>query len=214
MPSTGTADAARPWRLFALIVPLAAWSAYRPHDAGTWLLEALPVLLGLPLVLWLWPRFAWTRLALWLMLAHGAILLVGAHYTYALTPPGFWLQDLLGFSRNPYDRLGHLAQGFVPAILAREVLLRQTPLRPGFWLGLLVTAFCLAFSAFYELIEWWVALAIGADADAFLATQGDVWDTQWDMFLALVGALLAQLTLSRRHDREFAALAAPKMDHH
>lgn len=163
-------------------------------------------MLGMPLLLGLWPRFVWTRLALWLMLLHCAILLLGAHYTYAEVPAGLWLRDMLDLSRNHYDRLGHLAQGFVPAILAREILLRKTALKRGFWLILLVTSFCLAFSAFYELIEWWVAIAIGADADAFLATQGDPWDTQWDMFLALIGALTSQLLLSRLHDRELARL--------
>ncbi|MGL6070607.1 DUF2238 domain-containing protein [Craterilacuibacter sp.] len=196
----------RPWWLLLWLLPITLWSAIAPHDRATWLLEALPVLLGLPLVLGLWPRFAWTRLALWLMLLHSAILLQGAHYTYAEVPAGLWLRDALDLSRNHYDRLGHLAQGFVPAILAREVLLRKTALKRGFWLTLLVTSFCLAFSAFYELIEWWVAISIGADADAFLATQGDRWDTQWDMFLALIGALTSQLLLSRLHDRELARL--------
>lgn len=188
------------------LLPLVLWSGIAPTDRATWLLEALPVLLGAPLLLWAWPRFAWTPLALSLMLAHAAILLIGAHYTYAEVPAGLWLRDALDLTRNHYDRLGHLAQGFVPAILAREVLRRRTPLRPGGWLVLLTTSFCLAFSAFYELIEWWVAVAIGADADAFLATQGDPWDTQWDMFLALAGALASQLLLSGLHERELARL--------
>ncbi|MXR38355.1 DUF2238 domain-containing protein [Neisseriaceae bacterium B2N2-7] len=196
----------RPWWLLLLLLPLVLWSAIAPTDRATWLLEALPVLLGAPLLLWAWPRFVWTPLALCLMLVHAAILLIGAHYTYAEVPAGLWLRDAFDLARNHYDRLGHLAQGFVPAILAREVLLRRTPLRPGLWLVLLTTSCCLAFSAFYELIEWWVAVAIGADANAFLATQGDPWDTQWDMFLALVGALASQLLLSGLHERELVRL--------
>lgn len=197
----------RPWAPFALVGMVVLWSVIRPHDMATWWLEAIPALLGLPLVLWLWPRFAWTSLAVWAMALHAVVLLVGAHYTYALTPLGFWLQDLFDFSRNPYDRLGHLAQGFFPAILAREVLRRKTPLRAG-WLTFLVICFCLAFSAFYELVEWWTALAIGAGADAFLATQGDPWDTQWDMFLALCGALVSQLFFARAHECQIGRLTA------
>ena len=137
-----------------------------------------------------------------LMAAHAVMLIIGGHYTYARVPAGFWVQDWLGLARNHYDRLGHFAQGFEPAILARELLLRRTPLRRGGWLFLLATACCLAFSAFYELVEWWTALLAGDGATDFLATQGDPWDTQWDMFLALLGALAAQLALSRLHDAQ------------
>ena len=132
--------------------------------------------------------------------------MAGGHYTYAEVPLGEWAKSAFGFARNHYDRLGHLAQGFVPAVLAREVLLRKTPLRRGGWLRLLVTSVCLAFSALYELVEWAMALATGEAATAFLGTQGDPWDTQWDMFLALCGALLAQALLSRLHDRQLAPL--------
>jgi putative membrane protein len=132
--------------------------------------------------------------------------MLGAHYTYALVPLGFWLQELLDFARNPYDRIGHLAQGFVPAIVARELLLRHTPLRRGGWLFTLVAASCLAISACYEFLEWWAAIIGGGSAEAFLGTQGDVWDTQWDMFLALCGAIAAQLLLGRIHDRALAGL--------
>jgi putative membrane protein len=128
--------------------------------------------------------------------------MIGGHYTYARVPLGFWVQDLFDFSRNHYDRLGHIAQGFIPAIVVREILLRRSPLRPGKWLFFLVASVCLAISACYEFIEWWTALLGGEDADAFLGTQGDVWDTQWDMFLALIGAILAQLSLARLHDRQ------------
>ena len=124
------------------------------------------------------------------------------------SPAGFWFQDLLDLSRNHYDRLGHLAQGFIPAILTRELLLRLSPLRPGRWLAFLVVCVCLAFSAFYEMLEWWTALAAGEAADAFLGTQGDIWDTQWDMFLALVGSLAALIFLSRLHDQSMARIVA------
>jgi putative membrane protein len=151
-------------------------------------------------------RFPLTPLVYRLLFVHGLILMLGGAYTYARVPLGFWLQDALDLSRNHYDRLGHLAQGFIPAMLAREILVRATPLRPGGWLFFLVTCVVLAISASYEFIEWGAALAMGADADAFLATQGDVWDTQWDMFLALLGALAAQSLLSRLHNRQLARL--------
>jgi putative membrane protein len=162
-------------------------------------------MVALAVVAWNWIAFPLTRLLCWLLAAHALVLIHGGAYTYAQTPAGFWLQDLLHTVRNPWDRVGHLVQGFVPAILARELLLRLTPLRRGGWLAYLVLAACLSFSALFELIEWWSALAFGADADAFLATQGDPWDTQWDMFLCLCGAIAALLLLSRLHDRQLGA---------
>ncbi|NDY41958.1 DUF2238 domain-containing protein [Dissulfurirhabdus thermomarina] len=192
--------------LVALVLAALAVSAIHPADRLTWFLEAFPVLVGLPLALATHRAFPLTPLLQRLLVLHALILLGGAHYTYAKVPLGFWLQDLLHLTRNPYDRIGHLAQGFVPAILAREVLLRRSPLRPGKWLFFLVVCVCLAVSAFYELIEWWTALAGGASAQAFLGTQGDVWDTQWDMFCALIGAVAAQLLLARPHDRALARL--------
>ena len=155
----------------------------------------------MPLLLATRRRFPLTPLAYRLLFVHALILMLGGHYTYAEVPLGFWVGKALGFSRNHYDRLGHFAQGFVPAILAREILLRRSPLRPGRWLFFLVACVCLAISATYELIEWWTALATGEGATAFLGTQGDPWDTQWDMFLALVGALSALALLGRAHDR-------------
>jgi len=134
--------------------------------------------------------------------------MVGGHYTYAHVPLGFWLQDLFDVARNPYDRIGHFMQGFTPAIIVREILVRRSPLRPGKWLFFLVSCVCLAISAVYEFIEWWAALLLGQGAQEFLGTQGDPWDTQWDMFLALVGAIAAQLALARVHDRQLAALRA------
>ena len=176
-------------------------SGIEPADRATWLLEVFPVLIGVPLLVATRRRFPLSRLLLWLLAAHALILILGGHYTYAKVPPGFWVQETFGFARNHYDRLGHLAQGFVPAILAREILLRLSPVERGGWLFLLVTCVCLAVSAVYELLEWWTALLAGEAATAFLGTQGDPWDTQWDIFLALIGALSAQLTLARAHDR-------------
>jgi putative membrane protein len=150
--------------------------------------------------------FPLTSLAYVLISVHACILMLGGHYTYAEVPLGDWLKDALHLARNPYDRIGHFAQGFVPAILAREILIRKTPLRSGGWLFFLVSCVCLAISACYEFVEWWTAVASGSAADAFLGSQGDPWDTQWDMFTCLLGALTAQLTLSRVHDRQLAAL--------
>ncbi|TXH68558.1 MAG: DUF2238 domain-containing protein [Lysobacteraceae bacterium] len=188
--------------LVALVLIALVVSGIAPKDRLTWLLEVVWVIIALPLVVLNWPRFPLTRLLVWLLAAHSLVLIHGGAHTYAETPLGFWLRDTFGFARNPWDRVGHLMQGFEPAILARELLLRLTPLRRGGWLTYLVLAACLSFSAFFELIEWWAALIYGADADAFLATQGDVWDTQWDMFLCLCGAALALLLFTRVHNRQ------------
>lgn len=188
--------------ILALVAGVLLWSAIAPNDRLTWLMEVIWVLAGIPLLIATRGRFPLTRLLYWLLAIHAVILIYGGQYTYAETPLGDWARDAFGLARNHYDRLGHFAQGFVPAILARELLLRLTPLRPGGWLFYLVCAACLSFSAFFEFIEWWAALIMGGDADAYLATQGDVWDTQWDMFLALCGSILAQLTLTRLHDRQ------------
>ena len=186
--------------IIALIV-----SGIAPKDRLTWLLEVIWVIVAIPIIALNWRRFPLTRLLCWLMVAHALVLIYGGTYTYAETPLGFWLRDVFDFQRNPWDRVGHLMQGFVPAILARELLLRCTPLRRGGWLIYLVLAACLSFSAMFELIEWWAALIYGADADAFLATQGDVWDTQWDMFLCLAGAALSLVLWSRLHDRQLGS---------
>jgi putative membrane protein len=215
MSARRASDAARsvasrePAALLALVVAVLVWSGIGPHDRLTWLLEVFPVLLGAPILVATRRRFPLSALAYRLLALHALILMVGGHYTYARVPLGFAVQDALGLARNHYDRLGHLAQGFVPAILAREVLLRTSPLRPGRWLFFLVTCVCLSVSAVYELLEWWAALAGGQAADAFLGTQGDPWDTQWDIFLALVGALSAQWLLTGAHDRSLARLVAP-----
>jgi putative membrane protein len=181
-------------------------SAIHPKDSFTWLLEVAPILIGVPVLAATYRRFPLTPLAYRLLLVHALILMIGGHYTYAEVPLGFWVRDALGLARNHYDRLGHFAQGFVPAILAREILLRRSPLRPGKWLFFLVTCVCLAVSACYELVEWWTAVLTGDSATAFLGTQGDPWDTQWDMFLALIGAITAQVTLHRAHDRQLERL--------
>jgi putative membrane protein len=193
--------------LAVMALALAA-SAIAPADLFTWVLETAPVLIGIALLAATRPRFPLTQLLYCLIAAHAVILCVGGHYTYAEVPIGFWAQEAFGLARNHYDRLGHFFQGFEPAILAREILLRRSPLRPGKWLFFIVTSICLAFSACYELIEWWTAVATGDSAESFLGTQGDVWDPQWDMFLALCGALLAQVALGRVHDRQLAQLGA------
>jgi putative membrane protein len=182
-------------------------SGIGPMDRTTWWLEVAPVLIVLPLLAATRQRFPLTTLLYALITVHALILMLGGHYTYAHVPLGFWVQDLFGLSRNHYDRLGHLAQGFIPAMAAREILVRQLPvLRGTRWLPFLVVTICMAISAFYEFIEWWTALIAGAGATEFLGTQGDVWDTQWDMFLCMCGAILALLTLSRLHDRALARL--------
>jgi putative membrane protein len=197
-------------RVFAVVMVI--WiiasivSAIAPQDRVTWFLEAAPVLIAAFLLLATHDKFPFTTLAYILICVHGLILIVGAAYTYAQVPAGHWVQDWLDLQRNPYDRLGHFAQGFVPAIVTREILIRTFRLAPGGFLFFVTLCICLAISAFYELIEWWTALALGQGAEHFLGTQGDEWDTQWDMFLALVGAVASQLFLSRLHDRQLRAL--------
>lgn len=181
-------------------------SGIGPRDRGTWVLEVLPVVIVAPLLVFTWRGFRLTPLTYRLIFVHALILMLGGHYTYAHVPLGFRLQELFELARNPYDRIGHFAQGFVPAIVAREILLRTTALRPGRMLFFLVCCVALAISACYEFVEWWAALALGQGAHEFLGTQGDEWDTQWDMFLALTGAVVAQLLLARLHDRQLAAL--------
>jgi putative membrane protein len=192
--------------LVALVLVVLVWSGIRPHDRFTWFLEVFPVLLGLPAVLLTRRRFPLTPLLATLLAVHACILMLGGKYTYAEVPLGNWVRDAFGLARNHYDRVGHFAQGFVPAILAREILWRRSPLRGSRWLPFVAVSFCLAFSACYEFIEWWTALATGEGATAFLGTQGDPWDTQWDMFLALVGATTAVLTLSGVHERQLRVL--------
>jgi putative membrane protein len=189
-----------------------AWSAVRPHDYFTWFLEVLPIFLGLPVALALQRRFPLSTLVIVLLWWHAVLLIFGGHYTYARVPLGDWAMHWFGWTRNNYDKLGHFAQGFVPALLLRELLLRNSPLRdrgdgrPSRWLGFLVVGVCLGFSALYELAEWLTAVTSGAAADDFLGTQGDPWDTQTDMAMALVGATVAVLVMPRWHDRSMAKI--------
>jgi len=201
---------------FGLLAPVFAWSWIAPYDRLTWWLEAGPAVAAAVLIIRVRDRFPLSTLLLVLAWAHCAVLLVGAHYTYALVPAFDWLRDLVGGTRNNYDKLGHFMQGLVPAILTREILLRTSPLRdrgdgrPSGWLGFLVVSVCLAFSALYELFEWLVADVSGAASDSFLGTQGYVWDTQSDMAWALAGAVCAVLLLSRLHDRSLAKVLAAR----
>lgn len=193
--------------LLVLVLAALIWSGIGPRDRFTWFLEVAPVLLGVPLLIVTFGRFRFTTLVYVLIALHAVILMVGGHYTYAEVPLFNWLRDTLHLSRNHYDRVGHFAQGFVPALIARELLLRTSPLRAGKWLFFLVICVCLAISAAYELVEWQAAVWTGTAADAFLGTQGDVWDSQKDMALALIGAMVALLLLGRWHDRQLERLA-------
>lgn len=193
-----------------VLLALLAWSGWQPYERETWVLETLPVMLVLPLLAATYRRHPLTTLLYALVFLHCAVLMLGGAYTYARVPLGFQLQEWLQLSRNPYDKIGHFMQGFVPAIAAREILLRGRHVRGRRMLAFLVVCVVLAISASYELIEWGVALAIGQDADAFLGTQGDPWDTQSDMFMALVGALCALLLLARLHDRQLSRLPEPR----
>lgn len=195
-----------PLALAALVIVATAWSGIGPEDRATWWMEVAPVLIALPLMAATWRRFPLTPLVYVLVAVHAVILVVGGHYTYAKVPLGFWMQDWFDFTRNHYDRIGHVAQGFVPALVAREILLRTSPLKRGGWLFFLVTCVCLSISACYELIEWTAAAIAGQGAEAFLGTQGDEWDAQKDMLLALIGAISAQLVLAGLHDRQLARL--------
>jgi len=192
--------------MLAVVLPALVLSGIGPYERVTWWLEVAPVIIAVPILLATFRRFPLTPLLYVLIGVHALILMYGGHYTYARTPLGFWVQDLFDLGRNHYDRLGHLAQGFVPAMVAREILLRTSPLGPRGWLPFLVVCVCMAVSVSYEFIEWWAALIGGVAAEDFLGTQGDVWDTQWDMFLATCGAVLALVTLSRVHDRQLARL--------
>lgn len=194
------------WACLALTILVLLWSGLAPKDRGTWFMEVAPVFIALPLVALTWRRFPLTTLLTVVITLHAVVLMVGGKYTYAEMPLFNWLRDEFHLSRNHYDRVGHFMQGFAPALVARELLLRTSPLRPGKWLAVVVVLSCLGISALYELIEWGAAMALGEGADAFLATQGDVWDTQKDMAMAGVGAIVALLLFSRRHDRQLTTV--------
>lgn len=191
-----------PALLLILVILFGIWSAINPVDTRlTWFLETLPVMLALPVLLFTWRRFPLTRLTYTLIALHAVILMLGAHYSYAKVPLGFWLQDWFGWTRNNYDKIGHFMQGFAPAIYTREILARTSPLRRGKWLGFLSVAVPLAFSALYEILEWMASLSDPTDTEAFLGTQGYIWDTQSDMFLCLIGSIVALILLTRLHNR-------------
>jgi putative membrane protein len=192
--------------LLMLLFGFFIWSMIRPFDWFTWFLEMVPVLIAMPVLLLTYRRFRLTNLVYLLIFIHAVILLIGAKYTYAREPLFDWLKELFGWTRNNYDRVGHFAQGFIPAILAREILLRKTTLRRGRMLFFLVLCICMFISSMFELFEWSVAISTGARADDYLAFQGDVWDTQKDMAMCFVGATTALLALSRIHDRQLANL--------
>ena len=183
------------------------WSGIGPHDYPTWWLEVTPALVAAAILWFTRERFPLTRLTYVLILVHCIILMVGGHYTYAEVPLGEWLREAFDQSRNNYDKLGHFAQGFIPAIVAREILIRLNVVKFASWRNFLIVCLCLAISAFYELIEWWVALSSAEAADSFLGTQGYVWDTQSDMAWALFGAILALVLLGGWHDRQLRSLA-------
>ena len=188
------------WLLIYFVVLI--WSAINPKDYFTWFLEVFPALIGLIVLVITYKRFQLTKLLYILILIHCTILMVGGHYTYAEVPLFDWIKDYFGMARNNYDKIGHLAQGFIPAIIAREILIRKSVIQKSGWLSFSIICFCLALSAFYEIIEWWVALLTKESAEAFLGTQGYVWDTQSDMALALLGAVLSLTLLSSLHDKQ------------
>jgi putative membrane protein len=208
MTSTDAREKREPLILLGLGVAALVVSGISPLDRLTWVLEVFPAVAGALIFIFLYRRLRFTPLVYRLVLLHALVLILGGHYSYAKVPLGYWVQDALDLARNPYDRVGHFMQGFVPAVVAREVLLRKTPLRPGGWLSFLVVAVCLGFSAFYEFTEWWAALALGESADAFLGTQGDQWDTQWDMFMCFAGSVLSLVIFTRLHDRQLARAGA------
>ena len=189
-------------KILWIVVYLAVliWSGIQPKDQFTWFLEVAPAIIGAILLLVTYRSFRLTPLLYVFILLHCIVLMVGGHYTYAEVPLFDWISDALDMTRNNYDKLGHFMQGFVPALLAREILIRKSVVNGMVWLNLFVVSVCLAFSAFYELIEWWLALATGGDAEAFLGTQGYVWDTQSDMMFALIGAVACLILLSKRHN--------------
>lgn len=194
----------------AVFILVLAWSGWQPHDYYTWALEVSPAVVALVLLAATYRRFRLTPLVYVLILLHAVILMIGGHYTYAEVPLGDWIRDLSGGERNNYDKLGHFAQGFVPAIVAREVFIRLGIVGSKRWLAFIVVSVCLAISAFYELLEWWVALLSDQAAESFLGTQGYVWDTQSDMFLAFIGAIAALASLAGLHDRQLATIQSAR----
>lgn len=194
----------------ALVVLALLISFINPHDRLTWLMEVMPVLIALPLLAYTYPRFPLTPLLYSLIFLHALILIVGGTYTYAHVPVGFWVQDVFGLARNPYDKLGHLWQGLVPALVAKEIFVRRHFVSGKKMVAFLAICVAMAISAWYELIEWWAAVLMGQGADEFLGTQGDQWDTQSDMCMAFIGAMIAVILLARWHDRQIARMAGDR----
>lgn len=190
------------WTWIAVFVAVFAWSGYQPEDTTIWVLEVTPAVVGAGVLWFTRDRFPLTTLSYVLVLTHCVILMVGGHYTYAEVPLGDWVREAFDQSRNNYDKLGHFAQGFIPAIIAREIVIRRGVFNSPAWRNFFIVCLCLAIAAFYELLEWWTAVLSEESADAFLSTQGYVWDTQADMWTALVGAILALLLLGRLHDSQ------------
>ena len=196
--------------LGAVVLAALVVSGLSPHDRLTWLMEVAPVVIAVPVLAWTHRTFPLTTLLYIVISVHALVLILGGAYTYARVPLGFWLQDLLDLGRNPYDKIGHFMQGFGPALIAREVLLRSKHVAKGRMLGFLVICIALAISAVYELVEWWAALGLGQGAEEFLGTQGDPWDTQSDMFMALIGATVALAGFSRLQDRQICGILSPE----
>lgn len=194
--------------LLVVVVLVWAWSAIEPHDTRlTWFLETVPFMIALPVILLTYRRFPLTNLAYTLIAVHAMILMLGGHYSYAKVPVGFWMEDWFGWTRNNYDKIGHFMQGFAPAIYVREIVTRTSPLKPGKWLALISISIPLAFSALYEIVEWLASLSNPADTEAFLGTQGYIWDTQTDMFWCLIGSIVALIALTRLHNRALTKIA-------
>ena len=188
--------------LLAIVLAIFAWSGINPHDSWlTWVLETAPFMIGLPIMVLTYRRFPLTDLAYTIIALHAMILMLGGHYSYAKVPLGFWMEDWFGWTRNNYDKIGHFMQGFGPAIYTREILARTSPLKRGKWLGFMSLAVPLAFSALYEIFEWLASLSDPTDTEAFLGTQGYIWDTQSDMFLCLIGSIVAVILLTRAHNK-------------
>jgi len=191
-----------PLILLTIVLLFWIWSGIKPHDTRlTWTLETLPFMIALPVMLFTYNRFPLTNLTYTLIAIHAMILMLGGHYSYAKVPVGFWMEDWFGWTRNNYDKIGHFMQGFCPAIYTREIMARTSPLRPGRWLGVISVAVPLAFSAIYEIVEWLASLSNPTDTEAFLGTQGYIWDTQTDMFWCLIGSIVALILLTKLHNR-------------
>ena len=190
----------------AIYLSVLIWSGIEPKDQFTWFLEVVPAMIGAIVLALTYQSFKLTKLIYTLILIHCIILMIGGHYTYAEVPLFDYFKEVFGLSRNNYDKVGHFAQGFIPALIAREIILRKNIINGSAWQFFFIVSFCLGFSAFYELIEWWVALATGENAEAFLGTQGYIWDTQSDMGLALAGSITGLLTLSKLHNRQLLQL--------